>query len=185
MSDDSNLTETWPPTFKGAAFKGGEVATKKAKQKVRRGRLKGERDNKALVRRRDRMHCRWPLCGCGKLGLALEVSHDTHKGIGGDPTGKRSQTELMILFCRRRHREAIFSRHAGNLRTRYLTEFRNNGPVAFEAKRVDLVKHGLLDECFDNSQEWIELARERSIQDLEPVVAWARVILRSMAEMTL
>lgn len=65
---------------------------------------------KAEVRRRDK-GCRFPLCGCRKLRLALEVSHNEHKGSGGNPDGSRSTAPLMMQLCRERHSTNVFSVH--------------------------------------------------------------------------
>lgn len=117
-----------------------------------------ETANKKIARDRDG-RCRFPFCGCRSRGLGMKgvltVSHDRHKGIGGDPTGDRSQPELLILLCKWRHQDAPVSRHAGTMRTRYLTDAKNDGPVAFD---VDLwaVYPGL----YMSSGVWLEVARE-------------------------
>jgi hypothetical protein len=67
-----------------------------------------ERRNKGIVRERDG-YCRFPLCGCAGFGFALHVSHATHKGMGGNPTGSVSVPSKMLLLCAWRHREGRFS----------------------------------------------------------------------------
>ena len=86
---------------------------------VQRRLRKLEADNaeeraKAEVRRRDK-GCRFPLCGCGRLRLAREVSHSEHKGSGGNPAGDRSVAELMVYLCRERHRTNPFSIDKGTI----------------------------------------------------------------------
>lgn len=86
---------------------------------VQRRLRKLEADNaedraKADVRRRDK-GCRFPLCGCGRLRLAREVSHSEHKGSGGNPAGNRSVAELMVYLCRERHRTNPFSIDKGTI----------------------------------------------------------------------
>jgi hypothetical protein len=103
--------------------------------------VKHERDQKADVRRRDR-GCRFPLCGCRRLGLSLEarqeVSHDKHKGIGGNPAGDRSVAALMVQLCLHRHQDSRISRHKGTMRARALTRHGYNGPVIWEADRATI-----------------------------------------------
>lgn len=107
-----------------------------ARSKRARTLREAEGVEKATVRRRDK-HCRFPRCGCrSSWGLdAMKrvptVSHDFHKGMGGDPTGGVSIAPLMILLCKWRHQDAPVSRHAGTMQTRYLTPDNNDGPVEF------------------------------------------------------
>jgi hypothetical protein len=111
----------------------------------RSGRLaRQERANKARARRRDR-RCRFPLCPCAGYGLALEVSHLVHKGMGGDPTGERSQPEGMVLLCHWRHKESRWSIDKGTLRWRPLTDRGADGLIAWDIKAMG---------------HWLELAKE-------------------------
>ncbi len=183
-TNDSHLTNTWPPTFTGAAFKSSKTDAKKAKNKQRASRRRDEDRYKDVVRARDLKRCRFPLCGCKRLGLALHVSHQTqHKGMGGDPSGARSDPKHLMLQCVHRHQTGIFSRHAGNLRTVPLTEDGHNGAVAFEAKTADLFKYGFL--SLAREEEWIELARENGVHSLEPRSVWQATALRILARMDL
>lgn len=128
-----------------------------------------ERVEKTKVRLRDR-ECRFPRCGCKRMQLGLTgggmtntllakcdlvVSHDVHKGMGGDPTGAVSIAPLMILLCRWRHQDAPVSVHAGTLRTLYLTPDQNDGPLAFE---IDL--RVLMTGTQPAHPQWFEVGRE-------------------------
>lgn len=180
----------------GLAFpKPSRTARKKAERETKLAREKHESTNKQLVRVRDLRRCRFPLCGCKKLGLRLEVSHVRHKGMGGNPEGDRSLMPGMILFCVHRHQDGVFSRGKGTLRTFSLTGSGHNGPVAFEidadtvmrilapAWEEDFVLRAVAaGKCQDG---WIEIARERSIHELEPRLMWQQMILDTLAEMDL
>lgn len=165
------------------------------KVKSRRDLVTKERDNKKEVRRRDQYRCRFPLCGCKKLGLKLdarlEVSHDRHKGMGGDPSGERSIPKVMILLCLHRHQDGIFSRHKGTLRARPLNYAAgNDGPVVWELNLDTLSYYTeLLSPAVKraaNAQTgWVEIAREKRVQQLEPPLIWQRLILERLAEMDL
>jgi hypothetical protein len=114
-----------------------------------------EKSEKAKVRRRDK-GCRFPQCDCRRRRPRprLEVSHDAHKGKGGNPSGDRSVAERMILFCVTRHQEGVVSRHHGTLKTEYLTSRKSDGPLEFWIR-------------FAVSSPWELLARERSVGVLE------------------
>jgi hypothetical protein len=179
----SDLTQTWPPRAKGPMWKTPIAVTKKAKKQLRTGRRSKEKSNKDKARDRDNRRCRFPLCGCKGTGLALEVSHDKHKGSGGNPTGDRSKPELLITLCVHRHQTGRVSRHAQNIRTRYLTDRRNNGPVAWELRRDVLHSLGLA--AGEARGMWIEVARERAPQLLEELEPWQKTVLKALAEMRL
>jgi len=139
----------------------------------------GEDREKRKARARDLHRCRFPLCGCRRLVLPLEVSHDQHKGMGGDPTGDRSLANVMTLFCRHRHQFGAVSRHKGTMRTRYLTSAKANGPLAFD---VDL-SVGEFPRA--PGTVWFEVARESKPQVLEPLTFRQRQVLNYLAEMEL
>lgn len=151
-------------------------------RKRRRDRKNAEGENKKQARKRDLHRCRFPLCGCRRLGLPLEVSHDRHKGMGGDPTGERSSRELLILMCAHRHQHGAVSFHKGTLRTRYLSPAKNDGPIAFEVD-LDVVSPG--SRIGDREARWCEVARERAVQELEWLTPKQQVILERLAEMQL
>lgn len=181
----------WPPVARGALVKPSRTASKIARHLGRQKRAKDERDNKAEVRRRDK-HCRFPLCGCRKLGLRLEarqeVSHDTHKGMGGNPAGDRSAPERMIFLCLHRHQDGAISRHKGTLRTRYLTDRGNAGPVAWQVRRVALFEPEVLavvDAADLPRGEWVEVAREVSRGQVGELAPWQRAVLDVLAQMNL
>ena len=85
----------------------------------------------------------------------LTVSHDFHKGMGGDPNGRVSIPSLMLLLCKWRHQDAPVSMHNKTLRTVYLTPDHNEGPIAFE---IDL--HALDPDINTEPGTWFEVARE-------------------------
>lgn len=158
--------------------------TARARAAKRRKLSAAEQAAKQQVHVRDGQ-CRFPRCGCnqGRRPLNghawLTVSHDRHKGIGGNPAGDRSTTALMILLCAWRHQEAPVSRHAGTMKTRYLTDAGNDGPVAF---LVDL--HALYPGLYDKPGVWLEVARERERGELEDELsAHQEQVLADLAEM--
>ena len=140
-----------------------------------------ERVHKAAVRRRDGPHsptvgrCRFPLCGCHGMAVFegspafVEVSHYTHKGMGGDPTGELSQTSLMICLCAWRHKSGRFAVDKKNLRWIPLTDVGADGPVIWE---------------LNLGEGWVELARESTVQILEPIAPNRIYILNDLARMT-
>lgn len=147
-----------------------------------------ERKAKDEVRDREMNKCRFPLCGCQRPGCdgmkrVLTVSHDFHKGMGGDPTGGVSIPALMVALCRWRHQDAPVSRHARTLRSVYLTPDQNDGPLAWE---IDLA--ALYPGLFPKGT-WFEVARETYVEGgsgtlrLEPLADRQREVLDDLAEM--
>jgi len=174
-------------------WKPSRTARKKAVVTVRRERQTKERNNKTAARRRDRYRCRFPLCGCRPLSLRLEarleVSHDQHKGIGGNPAGDRSERWALITLCLHRHQDGIVSRHKGTLRTRYLSASKNDGPVAWEVRRsalpIAVLDLAALMGMPARWTEWIEVARERSVQQIAVPAPWQQSILETLGKMDL
>jgi hypothetical protein len=170
--------------------KPSRTARIKAEAKADRELKHDEDKAKAAVRRRDRV-CRFPLCGCRKLGLVLkafaEVSHAKHKGMGGNPSGDRSITGLMVLLCRHRHQDGAVSRHAGTLRAVYLTAAGFDGPVAWRVEQGAFFKlwqfppDVLTTE--DDGRLWVEVAREVRPGKLETLLEWQAATLAHLAEM--
>lgn len=148
----------------------------------RRMKRNGAEDaNKAEVRRRDK-YCRFPLCGCRKFGIRVdgrqEVSHNRHKGMGGNPKGERSAPELMIYACHWRHQEARISIHRGTLRWLPVDEDAgSNGPVVWEVDAEALRLNGL--------SGWLELAREVDVQRWQPFTEWQASILKQLSAMSI
>jgi len=162
--------------------KAGPTARRRAKK--RRVVSAEERHEKELVRTRDKRR-RFPRCGCltNRLCDAMKrvptVSHDFHKGMGGDPNGRVSIAALMILFCKWRHQDGRVSRHAGTLRTQYLTPDNNDGPVAFE---VDLA--ALYPGRYAHSAVvWFEVGRELEPGTIGPTNEEQDQVLADLAEM--
>ena len=117
-------------------------------------RLKdNENANKQFVRDRD-VTCRFPCCPCRRFNLFLEVSHQEHKGMGGDPTGERSRPELMIYICNYRHKEGAIAIDRKTLRWEGLTDQGANGPVRW------LLDVGAMSAGMISRGTWVELARE-------------------------
>lgn len=174
---------TWPPRAIGPILKPSRTKRLKTERRDLAKLDAEERQAKAKVTRRDRV-CRFPLCGCRRLGFALkarpEVSHRTHKGMGGNPAGDRSTPALMVLLCAHRHQFGAVSRHAGTLREKFLTRDKYNGPVAWE---IDVA--ATASPRRTKVHAWREVARERSVGVLEPLADWQREILERLAEMEL
>jgi hypothetical protein len=156
------------------------TARKMREKKTALDTLQHEIREKGKVRRRDR-YCRFPLCGCRALKLRLvaraEVSHQRHKGMGGNPSGDRSLAEGMLLLCVHRHQDGSISRHKGTLRAVPLTAKGMNGPVKWEADASRLWPLA--------GEKWVELARESAVQQLEPLTPKQQVILERLATMAL
>ncbi len=133
------------------------------RRRKRRNLSADERREKQVVRDRDGF-CRFPRCGCQKSSDAMKrvltVSHDFHKGMGGDPTGGVSIAPLMLLLCKWRHQDGPVSRDKKTVRTTYLTPDQNDGPIAW---MVDL---GALYPVNFPKGTWRELAREAFVEDL-------------------
>lgn len=166
------FTSNWKPS---------RTARKAKERETKLTRRTKEDQEKAKVRRRDK-RCRFPLCGCGRLKLRLEVSHQEHKGMGGNPAGDRSKAEGMIYLCVHRHQDGIISRHKGTMRVRALSLAGMNGRVAFDVD-MRVVRRGL--EGMAGGAAWKEVARESAPGQLEPLTAEQRAVLEQLAEMEL
>lgn len=163
--------------------------TARARAKKSRQVVIGERVEKQKVRLRDGT-CRFPKCGCkgpryvSPLKRVPTVSHDFHKGMGGDPQGKVSIAALMVLLCKWRHQDAPVSRHAGTMQTKYLTPDQNDGPLAW------LVDLGALYPAQYPKGSWFEVARETYVEGgsgelrLEKLTEEQAQVLDDLAEMT-
>lgn len=159
-----------------------------ARERARRHRKLAaeERIHKAIARERDGNRCRFPLCGCNDskifgMKAALTVSHCEHKGMGGDPTGKRSLPAGLLSLCRWRHQDAPISIHSGMLRVVFLDPEQGcNGPLAFE---VNFKAKAGWDADYDGPDEWIQVARELQPCILAPMTLQQQMHLRYLAEM--
>lgn len=157
------------------------TARKIEKKDTTRKRASAELDHKKTVRRRDK-YCRFPLCGCRRLGLTLiargEVAHTKHKGAGGNPDGDRSAADIMVLLCKHRHQDGIVSMHKGTLKAVYLTEKKMAGPVAW---LVDFSVPGMGGRSHE--PHWKEVARETAVQQLAPLASWQAAVLGKLGGM--
>lgn len=149
--------------------KPSRTARKKAQLETRATRRLKEDKAKRAVRTRDPI-CRFPLCGCRRLKLPLQVSHDVHKGMGGNPAGDRSITPTMVRLCDHRHQFGIVSRHAGTLRAVPLSDTGYDGPVAWEVDTETLLRHAVVpaSALVETRGGWFEVARESKPGVLEP-----------------
>jgi hypothetical protein len=102
---------------------------KKHERRTRRERRQHEATNKRAAIDRD--GCRFPRCGCRRLGLAVHGAHREAKGIGGDH-GRRSTLDNLLGLCVHRHQSGFVSIHAGTLKPIPLTDRGTNGPIAWE-----------------------------------------------------
>jgi hypothetical protein len=170
------------------------------KQQARREVEKYERDNKAKAKRRDGGRCRFPMCGCGRLKLRLESSHQEHKGMGGDPSMLRSETSNLITLCVHRHQDGAISRSKGTLEARPLSDAGCDGLVAWwvdlEWARDTLDVFGgdefapfvrrlakLSDYSDATGETKVRLATEIGIGRTEVDVPWQAFLLSTLAEM--
>jgi hypothetical protein len=156
-----------------------ETSSRQVERRTKARKAKAIEDqHKAEVRRRDK-RCRFPLCGCRKLALSLEVSHRRHKGMGGNPGGDRSLPDGLIYLCRARHQELKIAIDRGTLEWRPLTTDGANGPVSWhvDAEALHLSPALAVDG-------WIEVAREIRNGVCEPLSPFQRSILLMLAEMT-
>lgn len=166
----------------GSMWKPSRTARVKKAKKARAKLDTREETEKRQVRRRDR-GCRFPLCGCRRLKLRLEVSHVKHKGMGGNPAGDRSIAREMVQLCTHRHQFGAVSRHAGTLRAKYLTTRGFDGPVAWEADYGTLLRTVPRLMIVGRASDWVELARERAVSVLEPLDSWQTHILETLGAM--
>lgn len=180
----TKLTDTWPPRFTAPAWKTSRTATKKTKVKGRSELKTAETNHKKTAKKRDHYRCRFPLCGCKTLGLALdarlEASHHTHKGMGGDPTGERSLPWLLVSLCKHRHQDGAISIHKGTLRPKFLSTKAYDGPIAWE---VDINR--LRPDYGSRPQKWLEVARETKVGEWALFTEKQRLVLETLKEMDL
>lgn len=155
-------------------FKGERTPARVLRRRKSSKLRRHENANKEEVREREQWACRFPLCRCFNFNLFLEVSHQEHKGMGGDPTGERSTPEKMLLICNVRHKEGAISIDKGSLRWEALTDAGANGPIAWSID-IGRFSGGML-----AAGTWIEIAREASRGVLAPLTENQCAILESL-----
>lgn len=171
------MTDSWPPRWTGSNFKTG-VTSRVERRTKRAGEKTAEEKNKKKVRLRDK-RCRFPLCGCKRLKIMAHVSHQRHKGSGGNPAGDRSQPSGMIYVCACRHRENVISIDRGTLRWRELEKGKGaDGYIAWDIRRDELPSH-----LREGRAEWVEIAREWRGGELMPLAGHQLAILQWLAKM--
>ncbi len=79
-------------------IRGEFLAERKAK---RQERVNAEKATMREARKRDGNVCRFPMCR--HKSMPVDVAHMIHRGIGGNPAGDRTQTELLWTACRIHH----------------------------------------------------------------------------------
>lgn len=182
-------------TWDGPQWKAKTKTTKKLRAKRTRRLKRDERSEKGKVRDRDK-HCRFPRCGCGRVGgmkAVPTVSHLKHKGMGGNPKGERSTTVGMIELCKWRHQDARISRDKGTLRYVPLTDAGCDGPVCWQidvtalpgihSERM-LEMNDWLGRPYEPSEKlWRTLAVETDINVWTPADDWADEVLDELAVM--
>lgn len=173
-----------------AAFPKPCATARKMKKLDDRSDLKRREDKeKQKARRRDGHRCRFPLCGCRRLGLRLEVSHQQHKGAGGNPAGDRSTAKGLITLCVHRHQTGSISRHKGTMRARPLTTKGMNGPVAWDLDLAtcDDIMAKLTGGHLPGPKQkaWVEVASEIDVQKVALPTGWRLLVLEELAEMVL
>lgn len=171
---------TWPPRWSaGPHFKTGQTSVKVTRAKVRLDRKAKEEASMRKARKRDGNRCRMPMCDCKRFKLRLDVSHQVHRGIGGNPAGDRSDTSLLMTVCCARHKDHAVSIDKGTLRWIALTDQGANGPVKWEVQAS-----AVLPRAHDR---WIEIAREVQVQlvNVGLLTDTQRAILTILKEMTL
>ncbi len=167
-------------------FKGPRIP-QKVQNKLRHDDRKAV-ESKLMEQARDRDgSCRFPLCGCRRHRFVLHVSHQKHRGMGGNPSFDRSDPALLMLLCAPRHRFNLFSVDKGNIEWRPLTDKGANGPVSWWAD-ADCLRHYLgLDQWAGLCDEtrMVQIAREVSPGVLVEPTPLQRATLLALAEMQL
>lgn len=169
----------------------GPTARRRAAK--RRQRKAGEIERMQAARARD-VYCRFPVCGCrtgARPGVvsAAEVSHQKHRGMGGNPSGDRTVPALLVLICNWRHKLAKFSIDRGGIRWEPLTPAGADGPIRWliDAEAMQgaaLSEIGILLAIRPDDGGWVELARETAPHEYAPMTEAQTAILEWLAEMT-
>lgn len=151
---------------------------KRERAKRKRGRKAAELEQMQAVRDRD-VACRFPLCGCRHLGTILAVCHLRHRGMGGNPSGDRTQRDSMILLCQTRHHDSIIALDRETVRCEPLTDKGTDGPVRWSlfVASGELLNYGF------RLGEWFVVATERSPHVLEPLTGRQQEVLTFLRAM--
>lgn len=103
-------------------LKGEYVLERKRAERQHKER---EREVMAAVKAEDGHRCRVP--GCRYSLLRVEVAHEKHRGMGGNPTEDRTVPEVLIALCLRHHQ----AYDKGDLEIEPRTERGLRGPCAY------------------------------------------------------
>ncbi len=80
------------------------------------------------AKRRDGGQCRWPKCEFRKVVQPIDGAHVFQaKGMGGDPTGIRSERKHLMALCRLHHK----AQEKNDLEVEGLTPELADGPCSF------------------------------------------------------
>ena len=105
----------------------------------RANRVAAEQKIMRQARRRDHGECRWPRCAYKSKSLPIDVCHDRHRGMGGNPSGGRTRLNELISLCRVHHGQ--LDAHEIGIETQGNQMF--SGPCDFyqrtESGRMELV----------------------------------------------
>ena len=163
------VTPNWKPS---------RTARKLKERQTKLDRKATERKSMNEVRKVDKT-CRFPLCGCKKLGLAQHISHMQHRGIGGNPKGDRTQPENLIKLCFHRHQDGAVSIHRGTLKIEPLTDAGARGPVLFWVDTASLSMPAI----GAYTGPWFLIASEIRPGVLEPLFPMQEHYLKELARM--
>lgn len=132
-----------------------------------------ERDRMQEAREREGYTCRFPH----QCGLTIAVSHQRHRGIGGDPSGECSDPKIMIGVCHVIHRTGRIALDKKNLRWVPLTDDGANGPIEWQ------VHLGALPWFVGTHfQDWVRVAVEDAPGRLVAPIEVHRLLLAAIAK---
>jgi hypothetical protein len=99
-----------------------------ASRERRADRVAAEQAEMQAALKRDERKCRVPRCEYAGRKLPIDPCHQTHRGMGGDPTGNRTMQATIISLCRIHH--GMYDR--GTLDIEHVTASQQfDGPCAF------------------------------------------------------
>lgn len=130
-------------------------------------------------------HCRFPLCGCRRRGIVLDVCHPPggHRGMGGGALAL-SDSSRTLLLCRWRHRAGKVSIDRGTLRWRVLSPSEGTrGPLGWSVDAAALAVPNLALSALADPDGWIDLGEEIRPHYYQPTHLWQHSILQALAEM--